>query len=252
VDAQARNAELETENASLRARVGELNGQVALLLGRVADLEKRLGRDSSDSSMPPSTDAGSAKSKRPENANRKARRAMGRSQGKQHGTPGHTLCQVTDPDVVVTHRPLRCRDCDAPLAGSEVVAETVRQVFDVPDPVVVVSEHRVEKRRCVWGCVTAAVFPPEATAPACYGPSIKAHALYLMCAQHVPRARCAQTLTDLFGVSVSTGSLDDWMSEAAGSLDAFSAVVTDQLAAAPVIHVDETSVRRWCVGWTWS
>lgn len=85
---EADNASLSAENAALRARVAELGEQIAVLVGKIADLEKRLGRDSSNSSMPPSSDTGTAKSSRPENANRKARRAMGRRQGKQPGTPG--------------------------------------------------------------------------------------------------------------------------------------------------------------------
>jgi transposase/uncharacterized coiled-coil protein SlyX len=243
VELEERNAELEAENTALRARVVELNDQVALLVGKVADLEKRLGRDSSNSSKPPSGDPGSAKSNRPENANRAARRAMGRKQGKQPGAPGTTLAQVTDPDHVVVHRPSSCRSCEAPLGDSNVVGETVRQVFDVPDPTVIVTEHRAERLRCSCGCVTTAAFPADATAPAAYGPSIKAHGLYLMCAQHLPRQRCAQTLADLFAVEVSTGTLDNWMREAAGALVGFLAVVTDQLHAAPVVHADETSVR---------
>ena len=155
---EARNSELEVENAALRARVVELSEQVALLVGKVADLEKRLGRNSSNSSKPPSTDPGSAKSDRPENANRAARRAMGRKQGKQPGTPGSTLSQVADPDVVFTHQPQRCRGCDGTLEDALVVGEAVRQVFDVADPTVVVTEHRAEKRRCRCGCETTAVF----------------------------------------------------------------------------------------------
>lgn len=243
MDATARIAELEAENEALRARVGELNEQVALLLGKVADLEKLLGRNSSTSSKPPSTDPGSAKSARPENANRAARRALGRRQGKQPGTPGTTLAQVADPDVVVTHRPLRCRACERALDDALVVSTTARQVFDVPDPTVIVTEHRAERRRCGCGCETTAAFPPEATAPACYGPSIKAHALYLLCAQHLPRERCAQALADLFGVAVSTGTLDNWMREAADALIGFLAAVAAQLQAAAVVHADETSVR---------
>jgi hypothetical protein len=142
VDATARIAELEAENKALRARVGELNDQVAQLLGKVADLEKLLGRNSSTSSKPPSTDPGSAKSARPENANRAARRALGRRQGKQPGAPGTTLAQVADPDVVVTHQLLRCRACERSLDDAEVVATSARQVFDVPDPTVIVTEHR--------------------------------------------------------------------------------------------------------------
>lgn len=250
MDPLDRIAELEAENALLREvnaglveRVRVLEEQLAGVLGKVAELEKLAGRNSSNSSKPPSSDAGSAKSSRPENANRAARRAMGRKQGKQPGSPGFTLAQVADPDVIIRHRPARCRGCETSLDDATVTGETVRQVFDVPDPTVVVTEHRAEKRRCVCGCETTAPFPPEATAPAVYGPSVKAHAIYLMCAQHVPRERCAQTLAELFGVPVSTGTLDNWMREAADALVTFLAVVAAQLRAAPVVHADETSVR---------
>lgn len=243
MDAAARIAELEAENEALRARVGELNEQVGLLLGKVADLEKLLGRNSSTSSKPPSTDPGSAKSARPENTNRAARQALGRRQGKQPGAPGATLAQVADADVVVIHRPLRCRACERSLDGAEVVGSTSRQVIDVPDPTVIVTEHRAERCRCSCGCETTAAFPPEATAPACYGPSIKAHALYLLCAQHLPRERCAQALADLFGVAISTGTLDNWMREAADALVGFLAAVAAQLRPAPVVHADESSLR---------
>lgn len=227
----------------MRARVAELNELVAVLLGKVANLEKVLGRDASNSGMPPSSDTGTAKSKRPENASRAARKKLGRGQGKQPGAPGATLAQVADPDKVITHRPVACRGCGAGLDEAVVVGATVRQVFDVPDPRVVVTEHRAQRRRCGCGCETTATFPAAATAPACYGPSIKAHALYLMCAQHLPRERGAEALADMFGVTVSTGTLDNWMREAAGALVGFLAVVAASLKAAPVVHADETSVR---------
>jgi transposase len=250
VEDRVRIAELEAENAELRAlngllaeQVRVLEEQLVLMVGRVAELEKRLGRNSSNSSKPPSGDPGGVKSSRPENANRAARRALGRKQGKQPGAPGQTLAQVAEPDVVVTHSPARCGSCERSLDDAPVVGEVIRQVFDVPDPTVMVTEHRSERRRCECGCFTTAAFPAEATAPACYGPSIKAHALYLMCAQHLPRERCAQSLADLFGVNVSTGTLDNWMREAADALVGFLAIVAGLLAAAPVVHADETSVR---------
>jgi len=243
VDDRARIAELEAENAALKARVRDLEDQLALVLGKVAQLEKLLGRNSSNSSKPPSSDSGAAKSGRPENANRAARRAQGRKQGKQPGAPGHTLSQVDDPDVVVVHQPGRCRRCDASLAGAGVVGTVKRQVFDVPDPKVIVTEHRAEKRRCSCGCETTAEFPAGATAPAVYGPQVKAHAVYLMCAQHVPRERCAQMMSEMLRVDISTGTLDNWLREAAQALKVFIAVVARQLGDQAVVHADETSVR---------
>ena len=158
VDAQARIVELEGQLAAVMAawtaEREELLTRVRELEGKVADLEQRLGKNSSNSSMPPSSDSGSVRSAWVENANRKARRRLGRSQGKQRTAPGYTLSLVTDPDVVVVHRPQRCRRCEAQLADAEVIRETVRQVFDVPDPRVVVSEHRAQRLRCGCGWET--------------------------------------------------------------------------------------------------
>ena len=243
MDPYARIAELEAENGLLRERVAVLEAQLVLVMGKVAELERLLGRNSSNSSKPPSSDAGSDKTARSQNANRAARRALGRKQGKQPGSEGYTLSQVAEPDVVVVHEPDRCRSCERSLGDAPVVGVVSRQVFDVPDPNVVVTEHRAERRRCVCGCETAGLFPAGASAPAVYGPSIKAHAVYLMCAQHLPRERCAQTLHDLFAVTVSTGTLDNWMREAADALATFLTFVTRLLNTAPFVHADETSVR---------
>jgi transposase len=250
VDAQARVVELEAENVALRElnvvlseRVAALETELRVVLGQVAELEKRLGRNSSNSSKPPSSDDGRSRSVRRENANRAARRALGRRQGKQPGTPGSTLSQVSVPDEVVVHAPDRCGACDRDLGEAPVVDTVVRQVFDIPVPRVVVTEHRAHKHRCACGNITVGEFPDGVSAPAVYGPGIKAHAVYLLCAQHVPRERCAEALAEMFGVSVSTGTLDNWLTEATGALDPFKTAVCDRLRGEPVVHADETSVR---------
>jgi transposase len=141
------------------------------------------------------------------------------------------------------HQPERCRRCAQDLDDAETVGAVRRQVFDVPIPRPAVTEHVAVQRRCRCGCVTTARFPHGVNAPAVYGPEVKAHAVYLMTAQHLPRERCVETLRELFGVQVSTGTLDNWLSEAAARLDPFVAEVTTQLRSAPFMHADETSVR---------
>jgi transposase len=92
-----------------------------------------------------------------------------------------TLRQVADPTGAEVHRPPECRGCGRSLDDALVVGVSKRQVFDVPEPEQVVVEHQALRVRCGCGCETAGVFPHGVTAPACYGPSIKAHALYLLC-----------------------------------------------------------------------
>ena len=48
----------------------------------------------------------------------------------------------------------------------------------------------------------------------------------------------------MFGVDVSVATLNNWLTQAAATLDVFLASVRAGLAEAPVVHVDETPVRH--------
>jgi len=238
---QGQNAMLRKETDGLRAENASLREEVSALAHKITGLEKKLGRNSSNSSLPPSSDR-FVKPPKPESPNRKARRALGRRPGKQPGTPGAHLAQVQDPDEVVVHVPETCTCCGADLAGAEFVSQEVRQVFEVPQPTIVVTEHRTYKVRCFCGQTNEATFPPEARAPACYGPRVRAYGLYLLARQHVPFERAAEAMADLFGVKCSTGFLDDIYTEGAKRLDAFLNEVHRQMRASPVVHFDETPI----------
>jgi transposase len=89
----------------LRAGIAEQARLIATLQARVVELERRLGRDSSNSSKPPSSD-GLGKPARAEC--RADERAERRRPGKQPGAPGAHLAQVAQPDEVALHAPGRC------------------------------------------------------------------------------------------------------------------------------------------------
>jgi transposase len=225
---QQANARLVAANAALQARV--------------AELERRLGKDSSNSSRPPSSD-GLGK---PPVATRE-RRGGGRAPGKQPGAPGAHLAQIAEPDEVVVHAPQRCGGCGGDLTLAPVTGVEARQVFDLPQVRLRTVEHRAERRRCGCGQVTAGVFPAAARAAACYGPGVRALASYLLVGQHLPVERAAEVLAHALGVGVSTGTLAGLVAEAAGGLGGFAERVREQLCAAPVAHFDET-VRREAPG----
>jgi transposase len=106
-----------------------------------------------------------------------------------------------------------------------------------------VVEHHAQRRRCGGGQVTAASFPAEARAAACYGPGLRALVCYLLVYQHLPVDRAAQLCADVLGASVATGTLAGVVSEAASGLGGFVQVVREQLAVGPVAHFDETGAR---------
>jgi hypothetical protein len=92
---------------------------------------------------------------------------------------------------------------------------------DLPPIAVEVTEHVSQRVACPCGHVTAGVFPSEATAPACWGPGVRALGIYLTQRQHIPVARAAEMLSDVLGAAVSTGFLAGLVPEAAGAPGAF-------------------------------
>jgi transposase len=248
---QRRVAELDAENAALRELVevlradnAALRAENAELKARIVELERKTGRNSNNSSLPPSRDDAEARQERANRAaRRRAQREARRNPGKQPGDPGKNLAQVADPDEVVPHIPTHCGDCGRSLGRAPVTGSEVRQVFDLPERRFEVTEHYVEWRRCSCGTETGGAFPPEATAPAVWGPRVRAYALYLMNRQLVPVERTAEIMSDLLGAPVSTGFLAGLAKTAAEALEAFSEDLADRLADEEVVNVDETSTR---------
>jgi transposase len=145
--------------------------------------------------------------------------------------------------VVVVHAPERCQRCGGELVDAGMVGAEVRQVHDLPQLGLLVTEHRAERRRCGCGTVTAAAFPDGVRAPARYGPGVRAAVCYLHSQQHLPVERTAQALADLVGAEVAAGTVAAILGECADGLDGFIEAVRWQLAAAPVAHFDETGAR---------
>jgi len=243
--------ELLAANEELRARVAVQAEEIERLKSKIAELERMIGRSSKNSSLPPSSD--SIKDKAEATKDRAERRAaakaarkeeVARKRGKQPGAPGANLMKREDPTSVIDHEPQCCAGCGADLSGAPVEAIEVRQVFDTPVPLPLeCTEHRAQTKRCSCGTATKADFPPEARSTTCYGPAVRAVALYLLHRQHLPVERTAEALSSLFGAPVSTGFVASLATEAAEVLDASGVIETicQHLRGADVVHADETS-----------
>jgi transposase len=227
-----RMAEVEAENAALRE-------QVRALLERVQELEARLAKDSQNSSKPPSSDGLKRKTK-------SLRTRSGKKVGGQLGHRGETLHLVAAPDEVVEHRPSQCPQCQTPLADAEVVLRERRQVHELPPGVrLQIREHQALHVRCPR-CARVSVgdFPADAPSRAQYGTQVRALAVYLVEQQHLPLGRVYQLLSDLFGVRLGRGTLLSWIQQAARALEPVEQHIKTALTWAPVLHHDETGVRR--------
>jgi transposase len=217
-------------------------------LARVAELERRLGLNSSNSSKPPSSDGLKKSPRRIHSLRQKSNKAS----GGQPNHPGKTLTAVANPDHIVDHFPPSCDNCAEPLpqsAGGDYVG---RQVFDLPEPApLVVTEHRAHRCRCAaCGTVTTGKHPDGVSAPVQYGERIAAIVVYLATFQFVPEDRLATLMLDLFGVTLPRATIRQMSRRAGQRLLGFAAAVRQLILTAPVKHLDETGFRivkrlRW-------
>ena len=229
---EERIAQLEAENAQQRERI-------ALLLARVQELEARLAKDSHNSGKPPSSDGLARKTK-------SLRKKSGKKPGGQIGHRGETLRLVAVPDAVVEHRPEVCHTCHTALgAESSVVLRERRQIQDMPPQRLHVTEHQALHVQCPsCRAVSVGRFPLEAPSRAQDGPRLRAWCVYLVEQQLVPYGRVRALLRELFGVRLSLGTLVAWVQQAAATLAPIEAQIKAALQRAPILHNDETGVRR--------
>jgi len=234
----ARDAELVARDARIDAllvTVGDLTAQVQALV-------LKLGKDSANSSKPPSSDG---PGRRPRGGS--SRKASGRRPGKQPGDPGAALALVDDPaERIAIPAPVACR-CGTSLVESDVIAVRRRQVHDLPEiPAPVVTEYRADVKCCpTCRSEVAGAFPAGVNAPATYGPEITTRVADVVIGHHVPVHRSTVLVAELVGMQVSTGFAAGLRGRAAALIrdGGFCEAAKRLLATAPVVHADETFAR---------
>jgi transposase len=209
------------------------------LKARVAELERRLGRNSGNSSMPPSSDI-FTKPARPDAPK------PSRKRGGQPGGPGGGLALVEHPDVLEDAFPQACGGCGdlfAVLTEADSTGFTRRQRTDIPPVTARVIETRFHTVACGCGASTGAPVPAGVPDTPSYGPNLQALAVYLVVYQHVPVERAAQLIADLTGAAPSTGWIAAQLARAAHLVAPALRLIRALLTLAHVLHADETTTR---------
>ena len=228
---RARVAELEELNARLReaaaardelaaAQLAARDAQIAALAALVEELRRRLDKDSSTSSKPPSSDSPYKKKPR----DRSLRGRSGRRPGKQPGAQSSTLRQSPHPGETVLCGPAACGCCGHDLTGEPVLGTVQkRQVFEAsPPPPPTVTEYQVAAKQCPeCGEVSVGLAPAGVTGRVQYGPGVHAKAALAVCAHYLPVARAAKLVAALTGVNVSAGFVAGIRGKAARLLSPF-------------------------------
>jgi hypothetical protein len=254
----AEQSRLMAGQADLLAEQSKL---IAALREDLAALRRQAGRDSSNSSQPPSQDGPGSRAKAKagkDSGQPTAPSSDGSSDGsaevnergtrkrKQGGQPGHRgrgLARVARPDRTEKVEPDACGACGGSLVGAEGKVASSVQVFDLPALALTVTEYLIMRRVCSCGCVTTAALPAGVRGgPACYGPQVAAAVTWLASQDVIGIERAADMMSALLGVDVSTGFVSSCLARLDGALTAagFEEELKAALCEQAVLGTDET------------
>ena len=223
--------ELEEENKILRQ-------ENIMLKSEVAELRARLESNSHNSNKPPSSDGykkQSVKSGLPKDKIS--------SQGGQKGHKGNTLQQVESPDKIVTCLPGICT-CGHEFKEEQLILSEKRQVFDIPQPKLEITEYQIFKACCpVCGQEQRGAAPEGVNAPAQYGNKVKAFAVLLNVHYKLPFKKIQLLFRDLFGYPINESTISTAGEICYDKLEESEKVIMSKIVAEDVVHADETGLR---------
>jgi len=232
----------EPSYQELAALVARLAARVETLERENAELRRRLGMNSTNSSTPPSKDSIGAKARR--RVDRSSReRSKERKPGGQPGHKGSGLSPTVTPDRTETvPAPVDCA-CGAGLADAAEAGMGWAQVWDIPPITLQRVHYLLPRRRCgCCGKVTTAVPPFGAVGNVVYGPNVNAAAILLASEGNVPIERTAALMAMMLSVPVSAGFVARALERFAQRLAAsgFDEAMKTALGAEDVLCADET------------
>ena len=165
-----------------------LASQVATLTARVAELEAKLGQNSGNSHLPPSSDGPRVKPAPPKPPG-------GTKRGGQAGHPKHDRV-LLPPDEVRDLGPGRCRACCAELSGDDP-DPIVDRVIELPEKLYHAIHYRRHRLACPR-CRTVTTADPAPEASSGFGPKLTAATAYLSGVGRLGKRTIRTLFADLF------------------------------------------------------
>jgi transposase len=206
---------------------------------RVQALQDKMAKNSQNSNKPPSSDG----LNKP--APKSRRESSGKPSGGQKGHVGYRLEPVEKPTDIEVHLVVECVHCQANLAEVGVSKVDKRQVFDLPEVRLEVTEHQGEVKTCPHcGQVNAAAFPEDVTQPTQYGPRVRAQMVYFNVYHFIPLERTAEILSELYQQNISDGTVAAVAVKLAEAVLPLNEQVKAYLIETETpVHFDETGAR---------
>ena len=237
---------LAAENGELRAEMVRLRETMERLEKLLESLQERLGKDSRNSSKPPSSDGPAAPPKSPAPP-------TGRRRGGQPGRKGSARMMLPEgsEDRRVTVALSCCLHCHGEVPSAAVTGTSLHRVVDLAQRLTEVIGYALEEGVCPH-CrrKVRAALPPEAT-PGGIGPRLQAAAAYLRTEGRMSLTPLQRFFSEVAGVSVSRGWLHESGVALGNHLQPAWEDLSQQIRTADVLNLDETGFGRKDRDWIW-
>ena len=239
----ARDAMLAERDGTIALQAKTLAAQAAkfeALEALVQRLMAELGRDSTNSNKPPSSDGPGASAAKA----RKTRDKKGRKRGGQKGHRGshRALVAPDDVDEVIDMFPAHCDCCHGPLPKTLGLKPKRHQHVELSPFAPRVTEYRRHEVRCPsCGHRTRAHYDDDVIPRSAFGPRVMAVVALLTGVYHLSRRNTARLLHELLGLRISTGSLSNIERRMGAAVKPAVDEAWAAAQAAPVKHTDGTT-----------
>lgn len=247
-----RIAELVQQNAAQAEQNAAQAEQIKILTEQVAELTRQLGKNSSNSHKPPSSDGvGRRKS------TRKPKKRSGRKRGGQPGRKGskREMLDAEFVDRIVNLFPEVCDFCQERPAECISSSPYRHQVVDLLEKNGgrYMTEYRCHAVVCQCGHVVSA--PMHLVSPFAFGPRLSAVVCLLSGAYQMSRRQVTVALKELYGIEISLGSVSNIEGRMSCALEKASDEAMAHVETSDVKHADETSFLRdslRCSAWVFA
>lgn len=205
---KAIEARLRKENERLRQELAELQKEQehlkkenARLQERLDKLEGRLGQNSQNCSLPPSSDPPWTPALAP-------KPGSGRKPGGQPGHKGYQR-ELVPPEKVkqtIPVKPENCRGCGAALTGQDPNPHR-HQVTEIPKIEPDITEYQLHTLGCALCGLTTTASLPQGVPSGAFGPRAVAAASLLSGYFHLGKRPVVEAMDYLFGIRMALGSV---------------------------------------------
>ncbi|CAN5808674.1 hypothetical protein BH11MYX2_BH11MYX2_41160 [soil metagenome] len=221
--------------------VAALIAQVTALTSQVAELAEKLGQNSRNSHLPPSSDPPGSVDK---TGSGKPRSKSERKRGGQCGHRGSRRELVPEARVndFIDFYPAECENCWAALPEVPDLNAKRYQVIEVPPIQPHTSEYRRHAVTCACcGHKTRAAYDEDTIPASPFGPRLMSIVALLTGVYHVSRRKTATLLSDLVGVPISLGAISTVEARVSESVKPAVDEAWMRVEGAAVKHTDGTS-----------